>query len=162
MSNSWWPHGLQHARLPWPSLFPRVCSDFMPIESIMPSNPLIFCCLLLLLPSIFLSITVFPVSQLFASGGQNTGVSASASVLPMSIQGWFPLGLTGLISLHSKGQSRVFSINTVLKHQFFSTQPSSWSNSHPYMTTRKTIALSIQTFVSKVMSLPLICCLDLA
>ena len=70
----------------------------------------------------------FPMSQLFTSGGQSIG--ASASVLPMSIQGWFPLGLTGLISLQSKGLSRVFSNTTVWKHQFFSLQPSLWSKSH--------------------------------
>ena len=68
--------------------------------------------------------------QFFASGGQRIGASASASVLPMNIQGWFPLGLTGLISLQSKGLSRVFSNTTVQKHQFFSTQPFLWSNSH--------------------------------
>ena len=72
----------------------------------------------------------FPMSQLFASGGQNIRVSTSASVFPMNIQGRFPLELTGLISLQSKGLSRVFSNITVQKHQFFSTQPSLWSNSH--------------------------------
>ena len=72
----------------------------------------------------------FPVSQYFASGGQNFGASVSTSVLPMNIQDWFPLGLTGWISLQSKGLSRVFSNSTVWKHQFFSTQPSLWPNSH--------------------------------
>ena len=72
----------------------------------------------------------FQMSQFFASGGQNIGVSASASVLPMTIQDWSPLGLTGWISLQSKGLSRVFSNTTVQKHQFFSAQPSSQSNSH--------------------------------
>ena len=72
----------------------------------------------------------FPMSQLFSSGGQSTGVSASASVLPINIQGWFPLGLTGLISLQSKQLSRVFSNTAVQKHQFFSAHPSIWSNSH--------------------------------
>ena len=72
----------------------------------------------------------FPVSQLFASGGQSIGASASASAPQMNIQSWFPLGLTGLISLQSKGLSRVFSNTTVWKHQFFGTQPSLWSNSH--------------------------------
>ena len=81
------------------------------------------------------------------------GVSASASVLPMNIQSWFPLGLTGLISLQCRGLSRVFSSTTIQKHKFFGAQPSLWSNSHPYMTTGKTIALTIQTFVGKVMSL---------
>ena len=72
----------------------------------------------------------FPMSQFFASGGQSIGVSASAPVLPKTIQDWFPLGWTGLISLQSKGLSRVFSNTTVQKHQFFGTQLSSWSNSH--------------------------------
>ena len=94
------------------------------IELVMPSNHFILCCPLLLLPSIFPSIRSFPMSWLFASGGQSIGVSALASVLPMNIQGWFPLGLTGLISLLSKGLSRVFSNTTIQKHQFFSTQPS--------------------------------------
>ena len=72
----------------------------------------------------------FPMNWLFASGGQSIGASASASVLPMNSQGWFPLGLTGLLSLQSKGLSRVFSSTTVQKHQFFGIQPSLWSNSH--------------------------------
>ena len=87
------------------------------------------------------------MSQLFASGGQSIG--ASASVLPVNIQGLFPLGLTGLISLQSKGLSTVFSRTTIQKHQFFGAQP--WSNS--YMTSGKTISLTRQTFVGKVMSL---------
>ena len=72
----------------------------------------------------------FPMSQFFTSGGQSIGASASASVLPMSIQDWFPLGLTGWISLQFKGLSRVFSNTTIQKHQFFSAQLSLWSNSH--------------------------------
>ena len=97
----------------------------------------------------------FPVSWLFASGGQSIGTSASALVLPVNIQGWFPLGLTSLIFLPPKGFSRVFSSTIVQKHQLFGTQPSLWSNSHihPYMTTGKIIALTRRTFVSKVMSL---------
>ena len=91
------------------------------IELAMPSNHLILCRPLLLLPSIFPSIRVFPASQFFASGGQRTGASASASVLPVNIQGWFPLGWTSLILL-SKGLSRVFSSTTVQKHQFFGGQ----------------------------------------
>ena len=103
----------------------------MSTESVMPSNRLILCHPLLLLPSIFPSVRVFfRMSQLFASGGQSMGVSASASVLPVNLQGWFPLGLTGLISLQSKGLSRVFSNTTVWKHQFFGFQPSLWSNTH--------------------------------
>ena len=94
------------------------------------------------------------MSQFFTSAGQSTEASASASVLPMNIQDWFPSGLTGLISLQSKRLSRVFSNTTVQKHQFFCTQFSLWSKSyHPYMTIRKTIALTRRTFVGKVMSL---------
>ena len=93
----------------------------MCIESVMPSNHLILCCPLLL-PSIFSSITVFSDSQFFASGGQSVGVSASASVLLMNIPDWFPLWLTGLLSLQSKRFWRVFSNTTVQKHQFFGAQ----------------------------------------
>ena len=84
---------------------------------------------------------------------QSIGASASASIFPMNIQGWFPRGLTCFISLLSKGLSRVFSSTTILKHQFYSAQPSLCSNSHPYMNTGKTIALTRRTFVTKVMSL---------
>ena len=94
---------------------------FISIESVMPYNHLILCHPLLLLPSIFLSIRVFS----FASGGQSIGASTSASILPMNIQGWFPLQLTGLISLLSKGLSRVFSNTTIWKNQFSGAQPSS-------------------------------------
>ena len=103
---------------------------FMSIESVMLYNYLILCHPFLLLPSIFSSMRAFPMSQLFTSGGQNIGASASASVPPMNIQGWFPLGLTGWISLQSKGLSRIFSSTTVQKHQFFSIQSFLWSNSH--------------------------------
>ena len=88
----------------------------MSIESMMPSNHLILCYPLLLLPSIFPTSGSFSVSWLFTSGGQSIGASALASVLPINIQGWLPLGLTGLISLQSKGLSRVFSNTTVHKH----------------------------------------------
>ena len=101
----------------------------MSIESVMPSNHLILCHPLLLLPSIFLSLRVFPMSQLFPTGGQRTGASASASTPPMNIQDRFPLEWTGLISLQSKGLSRTFSSTTVQQHQFFGAQPSLWSNS---------------------------------
>ena len=101
----------------------------MSIESVMPSNHLILCypfsC-----PQFFPASGSFPMSWLFPSGGQSIGASASASVLPMNIQDWFPLGLTGLISLLSNGLSKVFSNTTVQKHQFFGTRPSLWSNSH--------------------------------
>ena len=93
--------------------------------SMMPSTHLILCRPLLLLPTIFPSIRVFKVSQLFTSGGQSIGVSASTSVLPKNTQDWSPLGWTGWISLQSKGLSRVFSNTTVQKHQFFGTQLSS-------------------------------------
>ena len=122
------PQRLQHAKLPCPSLSLRVCSNSGQLgrwchptisSSVVPFS---FC------------LQFFPasgspsMSRLFTSRGQSIG--ASASVLPMSIQDWFPLGLTGLISLLSKGPSRVFSNTTVWKHQFFSTQPSLWSTSH--------------------------------
>ena len=115
------------------------------IKSVMPSNHLILCHPFLL-PSIFPNIRSFPRSELFASVGQSIGVSASASVLPMNIQDWFPLGLTGLISLQSKGLSRVFSSTTIQTYQlilwlsaFFMVQLI-----HPYMTNRKTIALTME------------------
>ena len=124
-------HGLQHARLPCPSLSPRVCSNSCPSSrcchptissSVVPfSSHLQF----------FPASGCFPMSQFFASGGQSIGASTSASVLPTNIQDWFPLGLTGLISLQSNGLSRVFS-TTIQKHQFFSNHPSLWSNSHIY------------------------------
>ena len=107
---------------------------FMSIELVMLSNHLILCRLLLLLffffnfPMSFLQ--TLPVSQFFASGGQSIGVSVLASVFLMNIQSWFPLGLTGLISLQSKGLSRVFSSTTIWKNQFFGTQPSLGSSLH--------------------------------
>ena len=118
---------------PWPaacqaslsSTISRSLFKFMSIESVIPSNYLILCHPVLLLPSIFPSIRIFSNEWLFASGGQSIG--ASASELPVNIQGWFPLELTGLISLLSKGLSRVFCSTTV---QFFGNQPSLWSNSH--------------------------------
>ena len=126
MSHSLRPHGLQHTRLLCPSLSPGVCSNsLMSIESvdaIQPSH--------LLSPSspaLNLSHESFPMNQLFESGGQI--IRALASVLPVNIQVLFPLGLTGLISLLSRGLSRVFSSTTILKHQFFGAQPSLWSNS---------------------------------
>ena len=109
---------------------------------------------ILLLPPSLPASGSFPMSQLFPSGGQSTGVSASASVLPMNTQDWSPLGWTGWVSLQSKGLSNIFSNTTVQKPSifrhsaFFTVQLS-----HPYMTTRKTVALTGQTFVGKVMSL---------
>ena len=119
-------------------------------ESVMLSNHLILCHPFSFCPQSFPASGSFPVSNLFASGCQSIGASASAPVLPMSNQGWFPLGLTGLISLLSKGFSKVFSCNTIKKHQFFDAQPILWSSPHIY--TGKTIALTIWTFVGKVMS----------
>ena len=101
-------------------------------------------------PQSFPASQSFPMSRFFESGGQSTG--ASASVLPMNIQGWFPLGLTDLISLQSKGLARVFSSTIIRKHQFFFAQPSLWCNSHICSWLLET-ALTIQIFISKVMSL---------
>ena len=130
VSDSLRPHGLQHARLPCASPTPGACSNSCPSSqwchpTISSSVVTFFSCL-----QSFPASGSFPVSQFFASGGQSIGVSASASVLPMNIEDWFPLGLTDWISLQSKGLSRIFSNTTVQKHQFFSTQLSSWSNSH--------------------------------
>ena len=94
------------------------------IESLMPSNHLILCHPLVLCPQSFLASGSFPMSWLFTWGGQSIGVSASASVLPMNIYNWFPLGWTGWISLQSKGLSNLFSNTTVQKHQFFGAQVS--------------------------------------
>ena len=108
-------------------------------------------------PQSFPASGSFPMSQLFASGGQIIGVSSSASVLPLNIQGWFPLGLTGLISLQSKRFSRVFSSTTVRKPQFSEPALTFFLVQllHLYMTTGKTTALFIRTFVGKVMFLVL-------
>ena len=122
MSNSLRPHGLQHARLPCPSPTPRACSNscsssqwYRPTisSSVIPFSS----CL-----QSFLASGSFPMSQFFTSDGQSIGASASASVLPMNIQDWFPVGWTGRISLQSKWLSGVFSNTTVQKHQFFSAQ----------------------------------------
>jgi len=111
---------------------PTISPSVVPFSSCLPSFPASEC---------------FPMSQFFASGGQNIGVSASASVLPVNNQDWSPLGLTGLISLQSKGLWRVFFNTTVQKHQFFSAQLYFMVQlSHPYMTTEKSIVLTIWTF----------------
>ena len=145
---------------PCPSLCLKVCSNSCPlswwcyltISSSMDS----FSC-----PQSFPASRSFPMSQLFASGGQSVG--ASVSVLPMNIQGLFPLGLTGLISLQFKGLSRVFSSTTVWKHHSFCAQPSLWSNSHihtwlpekPYLCLYR--PLSVKWYLCF-----LICCLGLS
>ena len=153
VSNSLRPHELQHARPPCPSPTPGVYSNSCPSSRwchpvISPSVVPFSSC-----PQSFPASESFPMSQLFASGGQSTGVWVSTSVLPMNTQDCSPLGWTGWISLQSKGLSRVFSNTRVQKHQFFSAQLSSVQLSHPYMTTGKTIALTRWTFVGKVMSL---------
>ena len=130
MSDSLQPHGLQHARLACPSTTPGVYSNSCPLSwwchptisfSVIPFSSC---------PQSFPVLGSFPVSQFLISGGQSIGVSASASLLPMNIQDWSPLGWIGWISLQSRGLSRVFSSTTVQKHQFFSTQLSSQFNSH--------------------------------
>ena len=132
VSNSLQPHELQHARPPCPSPTPRVHPNPCPLSrwchptissSVIPFSSC---------PQSFPASGSFQMSQLFASGGQSIGVSASTSVLPMNTQDWFPLGWTGWISLQSKGLSRVFSNPTIQKHRFFSIQPSLWFNSHIY------------------------------
>ena len=157
-----YPHRLQHARLPYPSPTTRACSkscqsswwchptissSVVPFSSCLQSFP---------------ASGSFPMSQFFISGSKNTGASASVSVLPMNIQDWFPLELTGLISLQSKALSSIFSNTTVQKHKFFGTQLSLWYNSyihtwllrvghewatftsHPYLTIGKTMTLILK------------------
>ena len=142
-------HVLQHTRLPCPSPTPGACSNSSPLSwwchpTISSSVALFSSCL-----QSFPASGSFPMGQFFTSVGQSIRGSASASVLPVNIQNWFPLGWTGWISLQSRGLSRVFSNTTVQKcSAFFMVQLS-----HPYMTTGKPIALIRQTFVSKVMSL---------
>ena len=122
VSNSLWPHGLQHARPPCPSPTPGACSNTCPLSQWHHPN---ISSSVVPFPSHLQSFRAsgsFPTSQFFASGGQSIGVSALASILPKNIQDWFPLGWTGWISLQSKGLSRVFSNTTVQKHQFFSAQ----------------------------------------
>ena len=130
MSDSFQPHGLQHTRLPCPSLSPKVCSNSCPLgwwchPTVSSSVTVFSSC-----PQSFPASESFPTSQLFTWGGQSIGTSASVPVLPVNIQGWFPLGLTGLICLLSKGLSGVSSRTTIQKHQFSGPQPPLWSNSH--------------------------------
>ena len=133
-----WPHGPQHASLPCPSLSPRACSHSWPLSqwyhptissSVVPFSSC---------PQSFPASGSFLMSQLFTSGGQSTGASTSPSVLLMNIQDWFPLGLTGFISLQPKGLSRVFSNPTAQKHQFSNIQPSLLSNSPIYIWLQET------------------------
>ena len=124
MPNSLQPNGLHHARLRCPSPTPRAYSNSHPMSQwchpTISSSVIPFSC-----PQSFPASGSFPMSQFFLSGGQSIGVSASASVFPMNIHDWFPLGLTGLISLQLKELSRVFSNTTVHMHQFFTAQLSS-------------------------------------
>ena len=130
MPDSMQPYGLQHARLPCTSPSPGPCSNSYLLSCwnhpMISSSAISFSSCLLSFPA----SGSFSVSQFLASDGQSIGASALASVLPMNIQDWFPLQLTGLISLQSKRLSKVFSNTTVQKHQFFGTQFSLWSKSH--------------------------------
>ena len=151
---------MQHARPPCPSPTPGVYSNSCPLSlwchptNSFPIDP--FSC-----PQSFPASGFFLISQLFASGGKHPGVSASA--LPVNIQGWFPLGLTVLISLQSKGFSRVFSSNTVQKHQFFGIQLFLWSNFHIYTWLQeKPVVWLDEPLLAKWCVCFLICCLGLS
>ena len=146
--DSSWTHGLQHPRLPCPSLFSRVCSNSYPLHP--------WCYLTISSSAVLLSFCIqafpasgsFPVSGLFTAGGLSIGAVALASVLAMNIQDWFPLGSTGLISLLSKGLSTIQHHNlkaSILRHLAFIMV----QLSHLYMTTGKTIALTVRTFLAK-------------
>ena len=130
ISYTLWPQGLQHARLPCPSPTPEAYSNSCPSSRWCHPNISSSVDPFSSHPQSFPASGSFQMNQFFASHGQSIRVSASASVLPMNIQDWFPLELTGLISLQSKGLSRVFSNITVQKHQSFGTHTSLWSNSH--------------------------------
>ena len=163
MSDSLWPHGLQHTRLPCPSLSPEVCSNSCPLSrwchptvlsSVAPSSS----CL-----QSFPVSGSFPMNLLFTLGGQSIGASASTSVLPVNIQGCFRGGLTHLISWQSKGLSRLFSRTAVWKNQFFGAQPSLWSNSHihPWLLGKPSFWLDRPLSAKRCLSF-LICCLGLS
>ena len=162
MSDSLRPHELQHARPPCPSSTPGVHPNPNPCPLSQWCHPTISSFVIPFSACLqsFPASGSFQMSQLFASGGQSIGVSASTSVLPMNTQDWFPLGWTGWISLQSKGlfksllQHHSSKESVLQRPAFFLVQLS-----HPYMTTGKTIALTRWTFVGKVMSLLLICCL---
>ena len=162
MSDSLRPHGLQHTRIPCPSpapgayanscplhwwCHPTISSSVAPFSSHLQSFP---------------ASGSFPMSRFSTSGGQSIGASASALVLPMNIQDWFLLGLTGWISLQSKGLSRIFSNTTIQKHQFFSAQLSLWSYSHIHTWLLEKKALTVLTFVAKWCLCFLIHCLGLS
>ena len=160
-SNSLRPHGLQHSRLSCPSSIPGVCWNSCPssrwFHTTISSSVISFSSCLQSFPA----LGFFLISQLFASGGQSIGASTSASVLPMSIQGWFLIRLTDLIFLLSKGLSRVFSSTTVQKHQFFGSQPSLWSHSHICTWLQEKLWLDIPLSAKWCLCF-LICCLGLS
>ena len=160
MSDSFAIQGLlQHARLPCPLLSSRVCSNSCPLNwwchpTISSPVTTFSSCL-----QSFPAPGSFPMSQFFVSGGQSIRALASASVFPMNIQSWFPLGLTGLSSLQFKGLSKVF-CNTTIQNISSSALSLLYVHFlHPYLTTGKTITLTRWTFVGKVMSLLSNCCL---
>ena len=162
MSNSLQPHGLQHVRPPCPSPTPGVYSNSCPLSrwchsTILSSVVPFSSCL-----QSFLALEFFQMSQFFTLGGQSIGASASASVLPVNIQDWFPLGWTDWISLLSKRPSRVFTNTTVLKHQFFSAQHYSptLTSIHDYwkvlaIKNRASIIICVQVFGGYKFSAPL-------
>ena len=154
VSDSLWPYESQHTRPPCPSPTPGVYSDSRPsswwCHPTISSSVIPFSSCLQSFPA----LGSFPISQLFISGGQRPEASASASVLPMNMQGLFPLGWTSWISLQSKGLPRVFSNTTVKKHQFFGAQPSLWSNSHIHTWLLENHSFDyIWMFIGKVTSL---------
>ena len=140
MSDSLWPHGLQCTRPPRPLPSPKVCPSLYPLHQwsshLILWHPLLYLTpstsdtLFSICPQSFLASGTFPMSWLLTADDQNTGTLVSASVTPKSMQGWFPLRLTGLISLLSKGLSGVFSSATVWRYQFFGFLPSLLSSSH--------------------------------
>ena len=153
LSSVWsmWPHGLQHSRFPGLPLSPRVCSNSNPLcqwrHPTISFSVTPFSC-----PQSFPALGSFPVNRLFASGGQSTGVSPSASILPMNIQGWFSLWLIDLLAVQGI-------LRSLLQHHNLKTSVFLWlaffrvKHSQPYMTTGKTITFIIWAFVSKVMTL---------
>ena len=149
-----WPHGLQHARLLWLSLSPWMSLlKLMSIESVIHPTILSSVAPFSSCPQSFPVSGSFPMNRLFASGGQSIGASASISVFPMIIQSWFPLGLTGLMSLQAKGLSRVFSNTTIWKHHYLALSllhGPAITFIHDYW---KSHIFDWTTFVSKVMSL---------
>ena len=159
MSDYLWALERQHTRPPCPSPIPKVHTYSGPLSwwchttissSVIPFSSC---------PPSFPTSGSFQMSQLFATGGQSTGVSASASVFPVNIQDWFPLGLTGLMPLLSKGLAKVLSNTTVQKHQFFDAQPSLCSNSRIHTWLLKNCSLLYRSISAKWCLCFLICCL---